>query len=189
MGQQMYVIHNNPTPGSKAQAAYLDRLYKHVSHHEKTRNRRERAMVKAIVAKGRDRNEYERKFINGLGKAGLAAQTDGTVVKSEAAVATATEDGTPTTAATKRQQPKRQSKSQRQSGGSKAAGNTDPVTSSPSLTKSDQSSDEPESAKPSELSGSANAKKEAAKPGSGSRSKARSGQRKGQQRPKSSSKK
>ena len=27
MGQQMYVIHNNPTPGSKAQAAYLERLH------------------------------------------------------------------------------------------------------------------------------------------------------------------
>ena len=85
MGQQMYVIRNNPTPGSKAQAAYLERLHKHVTHHEKTRGRGEKAIVKAIVAKGRDRNEFERKFINGLTKAGLAAQADGTVVKSEAA--------------------------------------------------------------------------------------------------------
>ena len=71
MGQQMYVIHNNPTPGSKAQASYLERLYKRVTHHGKTRGRGEKAIVKAIVAKGRDRNEYERKFINGLSKAGL----------------------------------------------------------------------------------------------------------------------
>lgn len=37
MGQQMYVIRNNPTPGSKAQAAYLERLTKHVTHHGKVR--------------------------------------------------------------------------------------------------------------------------------------------------------
>lgn len=83
MGQQMYVIHNNPTPGSKAQASYLERLHKRVTQHEKTRGRGEKAIVKAIVAKGRDRNDFERKFINGLSKAGLAAQADGTVVKSE----------------------------------------------------------------------------------------------------------
>ncbi|GAB2734218.1 membrane protein insertase YidC [Streptomyces bullii] len=171
MGQQMYVIHNNPTPGSKAQAAYLDRLYKHVAQRGKVSRRRDKVIVKAIVAKGRDRNEYERKFINGLNKAGLAAQSDGTVIKSETAVATQTEDGTPTTTAAvpKRQQPKRQSKSQRQSG--KPAGG-----STTSLSKSD----EPEDAKPA-----ASAKK----PGSGTRSKAQSGQRKGPQRPKSPSKK
>lgn len=174
MGQQMYVIHNNPTPGSKAQAAYLERLTKHVTTHGKTRRRGERAIVKAIVAKGRDRNEFERKFINGLSKAGLAAQTDGTVVKSEGAVATIAEDGTPTTTATpKRQQPKRQSKAQRQSGHPKQG---DEPTS---LEKS-----EPEDAKPEA------AKKDASKPGSGGRSKAQSGQRKGgPQRPKSPSKK
>ncbi|MFE7441171.1 membrane protein insertase YidC [Streptomyces chartreusis] len=174
MGQQMYVIHNNPTPGSKAQAAYLERLTKHITSHGKTRRRSERAIIKAIVAKGRDRNESERKFINGLTKAGLAAQTDGTVVKSEGAVATIAEDGTPTTTATpKRQQPKRQSKSQRQSGHAKQA---DEPTS---LEKS-----EPEDAKPEA------AKKDAPKPGSGGRSKAQSGQRKGgPQRPKSPSKK
>ncbi|CAM5511728.1 MULTISPECIES: membrane protein insertase YidC [Streptomyces] len=174
MGQQMYVIHNNPTPGSKAQAAYLERLTKHVTTHGKTRRRGERAIVKAIVAKGRDRNEFERKFITGLSKAGLAAQTDGTVVKSEGAVATIAEDGTPTTTATpKRQQPKRQSKAQRQSGHPKQG---DEPTS---LEKS-----EPEDAKPEA------AKKDASKPGSGGRSKAQSGQRKGgPQRPKSPSKK
>ncbi|MFF0734499.1 membrane protein insertase YidC [Streptomyces chartreusis] len=174
MGQQMYVIHNNPTPGSKAQAAYLERLTKHVTSHGKTRRRSERAIIKAIVAKGRDRNEFERKFINGLTKAGLAAQTDGSVVKSEGSVATIAEDGTPTTTATpKRQQPKRQSKAQRQSGHAKQG---DEPTS---LEKS-----EPEDAKPEA------AKKDAPKPGSGGRSKAQSGQRKGgPQRPKSPSKK
>jgi YidC/Oxa1 family membrane protein insertase len=180
MGQQMYVIHNNPTPGSKAQAAFLERLQKHVTHHGKTRNRREKAIVKAIVAKGRDRNEYERKFINSLTKVGLAAQSDGAVAKSESTTVTETEDGTPTTGggAPKRQQPKRQSKSQRQSGTAKAAGESEPKTS---LSKSD----EPEDAKP-------NAAKPADggnKPGTGTRSKAQSGQRKGPQRPKSPSKK
>jgi YidC/Oxa1 family membrane protein insertase len=182
MGQQMYVIHNNPTPGSKAQASYLDRLSKHVTQHEKVGRRRDRAIVKAIVAKGRDRNEFERKFINGLSKAGLAAQADGTVIKSDAAAAVQGEDGTPTTAAgtPKRQQPKRQSKSQRQHGtavGPKAAGENEPKTS---LTKAD----EPEDAKPA-----AAAKTGGAKPAGGTRSKAQSGQRKGPQRPKSPSKK
>ena len=180
MGQQMYVIHNNPTPGSKAQASYLDRLTKHVAQYDKVSKRRDRAIVKAIVAKGRDRNEFERKFINGLSKAGLAAQPDGTVIKSDAAATAQAEDGTPTTAGgtPKRQQPKRQSKSQRQHGGAKAAGETDePKTS---LTKSD----EPEDAKPVPA-----AKKGGAEPAGGARSKAQSGQRKGPQRPKSPSKK
>lgn len=182
MGQQMYVIHNNPTPGSKAQASYLERLQKHVVNNGRTRNRRERAIVKAIVAKGRDRNEYERKFVNGLTKAGLAAQTDGTVAKSEVSAVATAEDGTPVTGVPKRQQPKRQSKSQRQSGGAKPAGGAEPESSSPSLTKSD----EPQDAEPA----GAAAKKAAPKAaGSGGRSKAQSGQRKGQQRPKSSSKK
>jgi YidC/Oxa1 family membrane protein insertase len=193
MGQQMYVIHNNPTPGSKAQAAYLERLTKHVTHHGKTRKRSERTIIKAIVTKGRDRNEFERKFINALNKAGLAAQADGSVVQSESAAAVQTEDGTPTTgaaAAPKRQQPKRQTKSQRQSGGAKAAG-SEPSTSSTSLSKSD----EPEDAKPSpaaekeDAKSSSDAKKAAPQPGSGTRSKAQSGQRKGQQRPKHPSKK
>ncbi|MFF6781007.1 membrane protein insertase YidC [Streptomyces sp. NPDC012510] len=178
MGQQMYVIHNNPTPGSKAQAAYLERLFKHVTRHGKTRNRRERAIVKAIVVKGRDRNEYERKFITGLGKEGLAAQSDGTVVKSEASTVAVAEDGTPATP--KRQQPKRQTKAQRQSGTTKTADDVEPKNEPTSLTKSD----EPEDAKPAPA-----AKKTAPKSGTGGRSKAQSGQRKGQQRPKSPSKK
>ncbi|MFD4969638.1 membrane protein insertase YidC [Streptomyces sp. NPDC058424] len=175
MGQQMYVIHNNPTPGSKAQAAYLERLFKHVSHHGKTRNRREKAIVKAIVVKGRDRNDFERKFINGLNKAGLAAQPDGSVMTSDGAAVVQAEDGTTTTAtatAPRRQQPKRQTKSQRQSGGTKPA---DEATESPSLTKSDEPEDAPAAA--------------GKKPGNGARSKAQSGQRKGPQRPKSPSKK
>ncbi|MEU9554502.1 membrane protein insertase YidC [Streptomyces fumanus] len=186
MGQQMYVIRNNPTPGSKAQAAYLERLQKHVTQHGKIRRRSERAIVKAIVAKGRDRNEFERKFINGLSKAGLAAQPDGTVVKSETATVTETPDGTPTPAAPRRQQPKRQPKAKRQAGPPKAAGESgasaagSPTTPEPtSLRKSDQ----PEDAKP------AAPKKAGQKPASGTRSKAQSGQRKGPQRPKSPSKK
>ncbi|MFH8219397.1 membrane protein insertase YidC [Streptomyces sp. NPDC018057] len=186
MGQQMYVIHNNPTPGSKAQAAYLERLYKHVTHHGKTRSRGEKAIVKAIVAKGRDRNEFERKFVNGLTKAGLAAQPDGTVIKSDAATVVETEDGTVTTTAgttPRRQQPKRQSKAQRQ-GGPKAAG-TGEAEQAPSLTKAEteSESDAPQDTPP------AAAKKPAAKPAGGTRSKAQSGQRKGPQRPKSPSKK
>lgn len=180
MGQQMYVIHNNPTPGSKAQAAYLERLTKHVTQHGKARKRSERTIIKAIVTKGRDRNEFERKFINSLNKAGLAAQTDGTVMQSESAAAAQTEDGMPTTggaaAAPKRQQPKRQTKAQRQSG-PKGTGEAEPKTS---LSKSD----EPEDVQPPAV-----AKKPEPKTGSGTRSKAQSGQRKGPQRPKSPSKK
>ncbi|MFJ3306047.1 membrane protein insertase YidC [Streptomyces sp. NPDC086549] len=176
MGQQMYVIHNNPTPGSKAQAAFLERLTKHVTHHGKTRSRGEKAIIKAIVAKGRDRNDAERMFINALSKAGLAAQADGTVVKGEAQAVAPTEDGA---AAARRQQPKRQSKSQRQSGGPKQAGDPTPSTS---LEKSDEPQDAtPQDAKP--------AAKKATAPGTGTRSKAQSGQRKGPQRPKSPSKK
>ncbi|MET9900051.1 membrane protein insertase YidC [Streptomyces sp. NPDC006446] len=186
MGQQMYVIRNNPTPGSKAQAAYLERLQKHVTQHGKTRRRSEKAIVKAIVAKGRDRNEFERKFINGLTKAGLVAQPDGLVVKGESTTVVEAEDGTTTTAAAahKRQQPKRQSKSQRQSGttatgAAKPADESEPKTS---LTKSDEPQDaKPSAAQPATGSGS--------KPGAGTRSKAQSGQRKGPQRPKSPSKK
>lgn len=175
MGQQMYVIHNNPTPGSKAQAAYLERLTKHVTHHGKVSRRSEKTIVKAIVAKGRDRNEAERKFINSLTKAGLAAQPDGSVEKSSAQAAMETEDGTATTTATaaRRQQPKRQSKSQRQAGTAKQADDA------LSLEKSDATQD----AKPA-------AAQQSQKPGSGTRSKAQSGQRKGgPQRPKSPSKK
>lgn len=184
MGQQMYVIRNNPTPGSKAQASYLERLHKSVTHHGKTRSRGEKAIVKAIVTKGRDRNEFERKFINGLNKAGMAAQPDGTVVKNDSAVAAQAEDGATvaTEATPKRQQPKRQSKSQRQA---KAPGESEPKTESKtSLTKSDEPRDGKQDTKPA-----AAAKKPAQKSGGGGRSKAQSGQRKGPQRPKSPSKK
>ncbi|MER6467202.1 membrane protein insertase YidC [Streptomyces collinus] len=180
MGQQMYVIHNNPTPGSKAQAAYLERLTKHVTTHGKVRRRSEKTIVKAIVAKGRDRNESERKFINALTKAGLAAAADGTVGKSESQTVVQAEDGTTTIVAARRQQPKRQSKAQRQSG-PKQPGDGPATTS---LEKADDpQADEPQDNKPA-------APKQPQKPGSGTRSKAQSGQRKGgPQRPKSPSKK
>ncbi|MET9122735.1 membrane protein insertase YidC [Streptomyces sp. NPDC004528] len=184
MGQQMYVIRNNPTPGSKAQAAYLERLQKHVTHHGKARNRREKTIIKTIVGKGRDRNEFERRFINGLTKAGLVAQPDGAVVKGDSTTVVETEDGTTVTTggAPKRQQPKRQSKSQRQSGGAAGTARTAADESEPktSLTKSDQPQDAKTTPKPAG-GGS--------KPGNGTRSKAQSGQRKGPQRPKSPSKK
>ncbi|MGW7542924.1 membrane protein insertase YidC [Streptomyces sp. NPDC054770] len=192
MGQQMYVIRNNPTPGSKAQAAYLERLTKHVTHHGKTRRRSEKTIVKAIVAKGRDRNEFERSFINALTKAGLTAQADGTVVKGEAQAVAQTEDGVTATGAAKRQQPKRQSKAQRQSGGTKAGDSTSASSDSSAsdssasadsadATTSLEKSDEPQDAKPTA--------QQAPKGGSNGRSRAQSGQRKGPQRPKSPSKK
>ncbi|MGA4840822.1 membrane protein insertase YidC [Streptomyces sp. G45] len=185
MGQQMYVIRQNPTPGSKAQAAYLERLQKHITEHKKTRSRGQTRAVKAIVAKGRDRNEYERKFINGLNKAGLAAQADGTVVVSDT-VATVTEDGTPTAGAPKRQQPKRQSKAKRQSASTTGGAAKTDGGAKPSLTKSDGPADKPEDAAPKAKSGGATGGQQ---PGQGTRSKAKSGQRKGQQRPKHPSKK
>ncbi|MFD5536468.1 membrane protein insertase YidC [Streptomyces sp. NPDC127079] len=186
MGQQMYVIRNNPTPGSKAQAAYLERLTHHVTHHGKARRRSEKTIIKAIVAKGRDRNEFERKFINALTKAGLVAQADGNVVKGEAQADAVTEDGVTTAGAAKRQQPKRQTKAQRQSGAPKAAGDSPSDVPEKSdaaeKTTSLEKSDEPQGAKP--------AAAQAPKAGSNGRSRAQSGQRKGgQQRPKSPSKK
>jgi len=184
MGQQMYVIRNNPTPGSKAQAAYLERLTKHVTHHGKVSRRSEKAIVKAIVAKGRERNEFERKFINALNKAGLAAQADGTVRKSVAQAETQTEDGTTTATGTtaRRQQPKRQTKAQRQSGAAKPAGDS-PESEKSDQDESQEKTDQPQDSKPA-------AARQASKPGTGARSKAQSGQRKGgSQRPKSPSKK
>ncbi|MER5809125.1 membrane protein insertase YidC [Streptomyces sp. NPDC002033] len=112
MGQQMYVISQNPTPGSKAQDQYLTRLLKHVSTHGDVKGRGKKKIVAAIVAKGPDRNDNERKFITALTKQGMAAQSDGSVVKSS--VATADADAASGGVATKRQQPKRQSKSKRQ---------------------------------------------------------------------------
>ncbi|MFJ5709006.1 membrane protein insertase YidC [Streptomyces sp. NPDC093105] len=177
MGQQMYVINQNPTPGSKAQDSYLQRLLKSVTHHGEVRSRRHKAVVKAIVAKGSDRNENERRFIGALSKAGFAAQADGTVVKSDAAVAEA--EGT---TAPKRQQPKRQTKAQRQAGGQQAKGDeavTETAEESAGETAQDTGAKTSLEKKP----------ETPAKGGTqgGGRSRANSGgsrQRKGQQRPK-----
>ncbi|MCF3960951.1 membrane protein insertase YidC [Streptomyces fuscigenes] len=130
MGQQMYVINQNPTPGSKAQDAFLQRLLKSATTHEQVRSSRKRKMIAAIVSKGPDRNDNERKFITGLAKAGLAPQADGSLVKSDTIAA---ESGAGATA--RRQQPKRQSKAQRQSSTAATtqtvdAGNSEPVTTS-----------------------------------------------------------
>ncbi|WP_255949468.1 membrane protein insertase YidC [Streptomyces odontomachi] len=201
MGQQMYVIRNNPTPGSKAQASYLERLAKHVTTHGKTRNRRERAIVKAIVAKGRDRNEYERKFINGLTKAGLAAQLSGNVVPSASVQDTDEAETTGDTgtggagAAPRRQQPKRQSKAQRQSGGSQQSQGTGKPGGG-AKPEDGTEGDKPSLSKETPSGGKQDASKDAKTPAQPARSRAssgnarqaKSGQRKGQ-RPKHPSKK
>ncbi|WP_328720572.1 membrane protein insertase YidC [Streptomyces sp. NBC_00247] len=170
MGQQMYVINQNPTPGSKAQDQYLGRLLKSVTQHGEVRGRTRRNTVKRIYAKGAERNDIERKFINGLSKLGLAAQEDGNVAKSESAVAEA--EGT----AQRRHQPKRQSKAQRTAAAGQAETAKEPAsddTAEPktSLQKQDDKS------------------KPAGKPASGSSRQAKSGPRKGPQRPKHPSKK
>jgi len=185
MGQQMFVIRRNPTPGSKAQAAFLERLQKQLTHTKKVRGRGNTNVMKAIVAKGRDRNEFERKFINGLSKAGLVAQADGSVAPSDSAVATETEDGTPAAGggAPKRQQPKRQSKSQRQSAAAHGKAESDDAeTASDAKTSLEKTQDEPEDAAPK-------GQPAGGKSGSGNARQAKSGQRKGQQRPKHPSKK
>ncbi|MGW5867353.1 membrane protein insertase YidC [Streptomyces sp. NPDC055239] len=184
MCQQMFVIRRNPTPGSKAQAAFLERLQKQLAHTKKVRGRGNANIIKAIVAKGRDRNEFERKFINGLSKEGLAAQTDGSVAPSDSAVATETEDGTPVAGggAPKRQQPKRQSKSQRQSAAAQGKAESDAETASDAKTSLEKTQDEPEDAAPKGTPAGG-------KSGSGNARQAKSGQRKGQQRPKHPSKK
>ncbi|MFD9083865.1 membrane protein insertase YidC [Streptomyces erythrochromogenes] len=111
MGQQMYVINQNPTPGSKAQDQYLTRLLKHATSHGEVKGRGKKKIVAAIVAKGPDRNDNERKFITALSKQGLAAQADGSVIKS---VESTADSDAASGGAGKRQQPKRQTKSQRQ---------------------------------------------------------------------------
>ncbi|MEV0121701.1 membrane protein insertase YidC [Streptomyces sp. NPDC050703] len=180
MGQQMFVIRRNPTPGSKAQAAFLERLQKQVTHNKKVRGRGNTNVIKAIVAKGRDRNEFERKFINGLSKAGLAAQADGTVVESETAVVADGEEGTPA-GGPKRQQPKRQSKAKRQSAATQGATRADGEAEA--KTSLEKAQDQPEDAAPKAKPAGSSTTGD--KPGSGTRSKAKSGQqRKGQQRPK-----
>ncbi|MGW0553437.1 membrane protein insertase YidC [Streptomyces sp. NPDC002926] len=168
MGQQMFVINQNPTPGSKAQDHYLQRLLKGVTVHSEVKSRRKRNVIQAIVAKGPDRNENERRFISGLAKAGFAAQADGTVTKSDVAEAEA-EGG----AAQRRQQPKRQTKAKRQSAAAHpgAVKDTD-ADAADSASKPSLQKDTPQDAKPG-------------KPASGSaRQQPKSGQRKGQQRPK-----
>ncbi|MEU9980409.1 membrane protein insertase YidC [Streptomyces sp. NPDC050856] len=159
MGQQMYVINQNPTPGSKAQDHYLQRLLKSVSSHGQVRGRRRRGVVQAIVAKGPDRNDNERRFITALAKAGFTAQADGTVAKVDPAVAEAE-----ASAAARRQQPKRQPKAKRQAGGSQQA---------PAKTSLEKT-DEPRGGEP-EQSG---------RPAPGTARQPKSGQRKGPQRPK-----
>ncbi|AJF66158.1 membrane protein insertase YidC [Streptomyces vietnamensis] len=178
MGQQMYVINQNPTPGSKAQDAYLQRLLKSVTHSGEVKGRRRKNIVKVIVAKGSDRNENERRFFAGLSKAGFAAQADGTVIKSDTIVAEA-EGG----AAAKRQQPKRQTKAQRQAGTAQQAKDTEAEESAETTEKS---------ASDTESKTSLEKKPETPAKGgtqgqSSGRSRASSGgnrQRKGQQRPK-----
>ncbi|MFD3513209.1 membrane protein insertase YidC [Streptomyces sp. NPDC058657] len=172
MGQQMYVINQNPTPGSKAQDAYLQRLLKTTVASGEVKARRKRNVIKVIVAKGTDRNDVERKFINGLAKAGLAAEADGTVVRSTTALAEA-EGGA---SVAKRQQPKRQTKAKRQTA---TAQQSMAKTAEDSGTKTSlEKKDGPQDAKPTS----------AAKP-AGSARQAKSGQRKGPQRPKHPSKK
>jgi len=180
MGQQMYVINQNPTPGSKAQDQYLQRLLKGITAHNQVRSKRRRNIVQAIVAKGPDRNDNERKFITSLAKTGLVAQADGTVIKGEAVA-----EGDST--APKRQQPKRQPKSKRQTGGaqqgtSKAAGakpsDASDTSGEPAKTSLQKKDDAPQDSKP----------KPAGKTGNGA-ARAKSGPRKGQQRPKHPSKK
>ncbi|MFF0435040.1 membrane protein insertase YidC [Streptomyces sp. NPDC004327] len=183
MGQQMYVINQNPTPGSKAQDAYLQRLLKNVGQHGEVRGRRRKNIVKAIVAKGADRNDNERRFFAGLAKAGFAAQADGTVIKSDS-VSVEAEGG----AATRRQQPKRQTKAQRQAAGGQQAESK----SSDEQASDEQASDagtedkaapslekKPQSSAKGTKAGGAAAGDKPARP-----SRANSGQRKGQQRPK-----
>lgn len=207
MGQQMYVISQNPTPGSKAQDAFLERLLKGVTTHGEVRSRRKRTMVKAIVAKGPDRNDIERKFVTSLGKAGFAAQPDGTVVKSDTVAAEAEASA----AAARRQQPKRQTKAKRQAAAAQPAGT---AKAADDKAADDNAAPAPEDAKPSggasktsltkhdepakqgqgqsqKNQSQATRSKAAGKPaaGSGSARQAKSGQRKGQPRSKHPSKK
>ncbi|WP_329384990.1 membrane protein insertase YidC [Streptomyces sp. NBC_01716] len=176
MGQQMYVINQNPTPGSKAQDQYLQRLLKSIATHNEVRSKRRRNIVSAIVAKGPDRNDNERKFITSLSKTGLVAQADGTVIKGEALPEGESQ-------APKRQQPKRQPKSKRQAGGQQTpsrastAKPSDDATDEPSK-PSLQKKDEPQDSKP----------RPPGKSGNGA-ARAKAGPRKGQQRPKHPSKK
>ncbi|MFW6721789.1 membrane protein insertase YidC [Streptomyces sp. MAR4 CNY-716] len=179
MGQQMYVIKRNPTPGSKSYAHLLERMQKHVIDRGGVRGRRDRYVVKQMVAKGKDRNEDERKFVSALAKHDLLPQADGTVIKSETPLADAKPGGGDPG---RRQQPKRQSKSQRrshaQSGGSGQ--------------RQDSEGDaaEPEDKKPASNAAKKKAGGSSGGGGAGGNARnAKSGQRKGPQRPKHPSKK
>ncbi|MFJ8073524.1 membrane protein insertase YidC [Streptomyces sp. NPDC096176] len=177
MGQQMYVINQNPTPGSKAQDHYLQRLLKSVTAHGEVRSRRKRNVVQAIVAKGSDRNDNERRFITGLAKAGLAAQADGTVAKSDTAVAEA-EGG-----AQKRQQPKRQTKSKRQAATQPGAAKSPDGAGTAAKTSLEK--DRPAEGRSRASSSAADAKPNAGGgKATGSARQPKTGQRKGPQRPK-----
>ncbi|MFH9723491.1 membrane protein insertase YidC [Streptomyces sp. NPDC017254] len=188
MGQQMYVINQNPTPGSKAQDSYLQRLLKNVTQHGEVRGRRRKTIVKVIVAKGSDRNDNERRFFAGLNKAGFAAQADGTVIKSDTLVAEA-EGG----AAAKRQQPKRQTKAQRQAAAAQHAvvKDTEEV-SEPAAEEAPTTSLEKKPQDPAETAAKDEPQDEApgekptrpSRANSGGSRQGKSGQRKGQQRPK-----
>ncbi|MFF3605199.1 membrane protein insertase YidC [Streptomyces sp. NPDC002463] len=185
MGQQMYVINQNPTPGSKAQDAYLQRLLKSVTHSGEVKGRRRKNIVKVIVAKGSDRNENERRFFVGLSKAGFAAQADGTVIKSDTLVAEA-EGG----AAARRQQPKRQTKAQRQSSGAQQPVAKDSEEGSePAADEATTSLEKkPQDSATTEAKGQAQGDKpqrgSRANSGGSRQGKSGQGQRKGQQRPK-----
>ncbi|MFE1546771.1 membrane protein insertase YidC [Streptomyces sp. NPDC058718] len=188
MGQQMYVINQNPTPGSKAQDSYLQRLLKSVTTHGEVRGRRRKNIVKVIVAKGGDRNENERRFFAGLTKAGFAAQADGTVIKSDTIQAEA-EGG----ATAKRQQPKRQTKAQRQAAAAQQVAAKDAEEGSEpaaeqtttSLEKKPQDSAKADAETKDEAKDQAQGDKPARpRANSGGSRQGKSGQRKGQQRPK-----
>ncbi|MEU3482262.1 membrane protein insertase YidC [Streptomyces sp. NPDC033754] len=188
MGQQMYVINQNPTPGSKAQDSYLQRLLKSVTTHGEVRGRRRKNIVKVIVAKGGDRNENERRFFAGLTKAGFAAQADGTVIKSDTIEAEA-EGG----ATAKRQQPKRQTKAQRQAAAAQqvvakdAEEDSEPAAAqaTTSLEKKPQDSAKADAEAKDEAKDQAQGDKPARpRANSGGSRQGKSGQRKGQQRPK-----
>ncbi|GGW44854.1 membrane protein insertase YidC [Streptomyces xantholiticus] len=178
MGQQMYVINQNPTPGSKAQDQYLQRLLKSVTAHNEVRSRRKRTVVQAIVAKGADRNDNERRFISGLAKAGLAAQADGTVIKSESAMAD-TEGG----AAQKRQQPKRQTKAKRQAGTTQT-GAAKSSEDTGSASKTSLQKDKHATGRARAGSSQGDAKPNTSGGTTGSARQPKAGQRKGPQRPK-----
>ncbi|MFD3570160.1 membrane protein insertase YidC [Streptomyces sp. NPDC058667] len=186
MGQQMYVINQNPTPGSKAQDSYLQRLLKSITTHGEVRGRRRKTIVKMIVAKSSsDRNENERRFFSGLTKAGFAAQADGTVIKSDT-IETEAEGG----AAARRQQPKRQTKAQRQAAAAQAMAKDTEGVSEPAAGEVTTSLEKRPQG-PAATDAKGDSKDEAgdkpARPSranSGGSRQGKSGQRKGQQRPK-----